>query len=217
MHKLIAEYLLQSDTCSLPPLGVFTRAFNSAKIDSVNKLIYPPYHNFQFQNIDQPVSKGIIEFISYRKDIDASSAISYINDFLKKQAQEVKNGAPLCFDNIGCLQLDEARTINFVAEEIAPLLPVLPAEKIIHADTSHNVLVGDRETTSQVMKDFYTEKPVIKFGKWKFWAAILIAAGLIIIIASLYNKGFTPDSIGNNHHLKVDDEPETYKIMKNEK
>lgn len=217
MHKLITEYLLQSDVCSLPPLGIFTKTFNSAKIDSINKLIYPPYQNFQFQNIEQPLSKTLVEFVSYRSHTEFSSATADVESFLKEEAQRIKDGKQLCFDNVGCLHIDDSGTIVFVPEEAELLLPVLPAEKIIHKDASHNVLVGDRETTTQVMKNYYTEKPAKPYARWKLWAAILFTIGLIIIIVSLYNKGFAPDTIGNNHHLQVDDEPETYKVMKNEK
>lgn len=217
MHKLTTEYLLQADQCSLPHLGIFTRTFNSAQIDGVNKLIYPPYYSFQFQNIDQSVSKGFVEFVSYRKDIDVSSATADIEHFLQEKSQKIRDGKQLCFDNVGCLHIDDAGTIVFVAEEVASYLPVLPAAKVIHKDASHNVLVGDRETTSLVMKDYYTEKPRTPFGRWKLWAAVLLVAGLVIIVFSLYNKGFSPDTIGNNHHLKVEDEPETYKTINNEK
>lgn len=217
MHKLITEYLLQSDACSLPPLGAFTKTFNSAKIDGVNKLIYPPYQNFQFQNIEQPLSRALVEFVSYRSHTEFSSATADVESFLKEEAQRIKDGNQLCFDNVGCLHIDDSGTIVFASEKVELMLPVLPAEKIIHKDASHNVLVGDRETTTQVMKNYYTEKPVKTYASWKLWAAILFTIGLIIIIASLYNKGFAPDTIGNNHHLQVDDEPETYKVIKNEK
>lgn len=217
MHKLITEYLLQADKCSLPPLGVFTRTFNSAQIDNVSKLIYPPYYNFRFDDSEQPVSSAFVDFISYRKNVETSSAKDGIENFLEEKTQKIKDGKQLCFENVGCLQNDESGKIIFIPEEVATLLPVLPAEKVIHKDASHNVLVGDRETTSEVMKDYYSEQPVTSSRRWKLWAAILLAVGLIVIIFSLYNKGFAPDSIGNNHHLKVDDEPKTYKTVKSGK
>ncbi len=217
MHDLIAGYLLQSERCSLPPLGVFTKAFHSAKIDSVNKLIYPPFHQFTFENDQWPLSSELVEYISYKNNIDTTSSEREIATFCEDWIKKIRQGELLCFKKIGCLKNDEQGHMQFSPEEIPELLPVLPAVKVFYKNAKHDVLVGDRETNSEVMKDYYSEQPVVASGRWKLWAAILLVIGLAVIIFSLYNKGFAPDTIGNSHHLKVDEEPKTYKEVVNEK
>ncbi len=213
MHALITEYLLQVAKCSLPPLGTFAKVYHSAKIDSTNKLIYPPFHQFTFEKNQQTLSKGLVEFISHRKNIDNRLSEKEIAVFCEEWFQKIQQGEALCFDKIGCLKYDEHSSLQFLNEDIPPFLPVLVAEKVFHKEARHNVLVGDRETNSEVMKDYYREQPVVASGSWKLWAAVLLVIGLSVIIFSLYNKGFAADSIGNNHQLKVDEEPKTYKTI----
>ncbi len=54
--------------------------------------------------------------------------------------------------------------------------PVI-AERIIHKNDEHAVLVGDKETTSGAMNEFYREEVIIeKKYSWKLWAIILLDA-----------------------------------------
>ncbi len=65
--------------------------------------------------------------------------------------------------------------------------------------------------------DSYSEQPVVASKKWMLWAALLLLTGLTVIMITLYNRGFAPDTIGNRQHFDVNEEPKTYKEVSNER
>ena len=55
------------------------------------------------------------------------------------------------------------------------------AERVIHPQAEHQILVGDKETTNTVMTEFLTEKPEVR-DRWWIWAIVLGAIGLLILL-----------------------------------
>ena len=57
----------------------------------------------------------------------------------------------------------------------------MEAERVIHPQAEHSILVGDKETTNTVMTDYFNEEPVVK-DRWWIWAIVLGLAALAILL-----------------------------------
>ena len=67
------------------------------------------------------------------------------------------SGEKIIFDSIGTLQKDPAGNILFQTMNGINFYEPVIAERIIHKNDEHSVLVGDKETTSGAMNEFYRE------------------------------------------------------------
>ncbi|HNJ30135.1 MAG TPA: hypothetical protein PLQ40_14340, partial [Ferruginibacter sp.] len=55
------------------------------------------------------------------------------------------------------------------------------AERVIHPNAEHSMLVGDRETTNTVMTEYLSAGEITP-NRWWIWAIILAAAALLALL-----------------------------------
>jgi len=93
--------------------------------------------------------------------------------------------------------------LSFVSNEIkfepqemkVAALQIIPAEKVLRENVQHNMLVGDKEMTSQQVTDVLTKteikKPVLMILGW-----IILIAAILAIVVLLYMRNFQSTSTG---------------------
>jgi uncharacterized protein YpmS len=82
---------------------------------------------------------------------------------------------------------------------------------VIHKNSEHAVLVGDRETTSSVMNQFYSEEETTtKSNAWKIIAIILLAIALVLLFFYFYGHPFSLSELGNRVKTVPQSSPATY-------
>ena len=78
--------------------------------------------------------------------------------------------------------VDASGKINFKPEELpAAFTQTVFAERVIHPDAEHHILVGDKETTNTVMTELLAPKSEIK-DRWWIWAIVLGLIGIAAIV-----------------------------------
>ncbi|MBL0146223.1 MAG: hypothetical protein IPP48_11050 [Chitinophagaceae bacterium] len=60
-------------------------------------------------------------------------------------------------------------------------MPSAHAERVIHEAAEHNMLVGDKETTTTQMTEYYADTSVVK-DRWWIWTIILGFGGIAAIL-----------------------------------
>ena len=203
MQTIITSYLLQAGKCALPNIGLFKIKYKPAQTDIVNKQILPPVEEIVFNEQALFSSPGLINYIAQKREIPQGEAERLLNEFCKEWKEKIEAGETLCFQSFGCLQKNDAGIISF-RKEIGPeyFAPV-PAERVVHENAEHTVLVGDTETTSTAMNEFYKETvPVIK-RKWVMGAVALAAIALVILFYGFYNHKLSTSGIGNRSHFSI--------------
>ena len=181
MQHLIASYLFQNKTCPLPGLGTLSIINSAAELDFTNKLIASPKTNIQFQQTESDVT-GLVNYIAAStgsNNYEVTEAMDHFCDDLKNKVTK-ESGATL--DQIGNLVVDGSGKLNFKQAELpTAFFQSVIAERVIHPQAEHQILVGDKETTNTVMTEFLTEKPEVK-DRWWIWAIVLGAIGLLILL-----------------------------------
>jgi hypothetical protein len=188
MQNEIASYLFQNRICPLPGLGTLTIVNAASAAHFGNKQITAPQPSIQFTNKETD-AVGLINYVAAstesNKD-EATEALDHFCDKLQKDIAEQKN---IKLENIGSFSVDQSGTIHFTQEELPAYFfqPVF-AERVIHPDAEHQILVGDRETTNTVMTELLSPKTETK-DNWWIWAIVLglIGAALIILYFNMQN------------------------------
>lgn len=181
MQKQIASYLFQNKSCPLPGLGTLSVFITGAESDFTNKMIVPPTPVIRFVT-NETDANGLLDYLSATtgaSKYEVTEALDHFCDTIKKV---LTDNATVKIDYIGTLIVDASGKINFKQDALpTPFLQPVFAERVIHPDAEHQILVGDKETTNTVMTGFFSETPEVK-NRWWIWAIILGVIGLLTLI-----------------------------------
>ncbi len=187
MQNKIASFLFQHKTCPLPGLGTLSVTHTGAEVDFGNKQIHAPKAAIRFDEAETDAT-ALISYLSATTGADAQEAEQALEHF----CDGLKTGEEKTWDSIGSFYVDASGKINFTPEEIpaAFIQPVI-AERVIHPDAAHQMLVGDKETTTTVMTELLNEKPEAK-DLWWIWAIVLGVISLAVLL--IYFTQFKGDT-----------------------
>ena len=180
MQNQIASYLFQHKTCPLPGLGTLSVLNSGAEADFTNKSIAAPKSFIQFNNTETDTA-ALLNYLAATSGGNAhevSEALDHFCDNLKNKItkQDVQ------LESIGSFFADASGKINFKQEELpAAFTQPVFAERVIHPDAEHQILVGDMETTNTVMTEFLAPKSAVK-DRWWIWAIALGTIGLLALV-----------------------------------
>ena len=198
MEKIITAYLVQKKECSLPGIGHFSISTKPAELDVASKELFPPVDEIHFTEEDVHLRKDLVNYVSLQNKIHENEAAENINNWCFAAKGKLEAGEKIYFEPLGSLQKNTSGSIFFHKKNEFLLYDIIPVERVIHQNEQHAVLVGDKETTSGAMNEFYKEEtPQRKKPWWKIWALILFFIPLVILIIHFSGHSFTTSGIGN--------------------
>ena len=181
MQELIASYLFQNRSCSIPGLGNLTLNNTGAVSDFTNKKILAPLPVIHFEN-KETLTGSLLEYITKRNNCNVHEAAAALGLFSENLKNEMAKGSGAKLEGIGNLLVDPSGEIIFRQTELPPeFLPPAEAEWVIHQATEHTIRVGDKESTNTEMTEYYNVEPVAK-DRWWIWAIILCFLGIATIL-----------------------------------
>jgi hypothetical protein len=77
---------------------------------------------------------------------------------------------------------------------------------VIRTDTSHAIIVGDKEKTNIEMTELLNEdnKPAVVLRQtWPIYAGILLALATLILLVHFFRNGLSWESAGNRQPVEV--------------
>lgn len=212
MQDLITSFIIQAKECKLRDIGRFEVVTTSAEADIANKQIKPPGIEIIFTRREEKISDGLVKYVSEKKKITVAEALDDLKKWCTDSKYKLKNGEEILLEPLGVLKKGTSGNL-FVSnpnKTISFFEPIL-AERVIHQNSEHAMLVGDRETTSSVMNHFYHEEASkTKSNAWKIFAIILLTIGLFFLFLHFYKNSFSLTTIGNQHKVIPYTPPKTY-------
>ena len=173
----------------LPLADNYRESNTEAVTDFTNKKIAAPVPAIQFQKIEDSTG-SLLSFIAAKTNSNTYEAAEALDHFCDKLKKEIETSSVAKLHGVGNFFINTYGEIKFLQEELPPFyLPPVRAERVIHPEAEHNILVGDKETTNTAMTDYFNEEPVEK-DRWWIWAIILgvIGLGAILIYFSDSNS-----------------------------
>lgn len=186
MQKQIASFLFQHKYCPLPGVGTLQIQHTGAVSDFSSKTIAAPGVGIRFVHIDRDPS-ALIDYLAATtgdSKYEVTEALDHFCDNLKK---DITAQQQVALDCIGVFYVDGSGKIHFT-EQALPGSFVQPvfAERVIHPNKEHHILVGDKEITNTVMTGMLAPKEEIRRDNWWIWAIVLGLVALTFIL--LYFK-----------------------------
>lgn len=212
MQELITSFIIQSKECRLRDLGKFKVVTTSAVVDVANKQIIPPALEIEFTSREEKISDGLLKYISEKENIPVSVASDNVKRWCAEAKNKLRKGEEILFEPLGVLKKGASgnefvRTRDAVVRFFEPVI----AERVIHENSDHDMLVGDRQTTSSVMNDYYhPEEPAGKKNSWKIRAILLLVIGFLLLLLHFYGNPFSVKTIGNQQQVIPATAPNTY-------
>jgi hypothetical protein len=190
MEELIQQYLFQKKECPLPSIGtLLIKEGNTVSWFGDHKLAAPVPH-IEFDRTEIP-AENFIAFIAAQKHISHTDAAATLENYCR-DLQNMDTYGQTVLDHAGKFFIDHNGSLVFKHVEVPKIfLPAISVQKVIHPNTSHTMRVGDTETTTAVMAEYYSEAKDIKKEKW--WIAAVL---LTLITASILFFYFN----GDNHN-----------------
>ncbi len=208
MQELITSYLIQKKECNLPSLGHFRIKTKPAELDVAGKQIYPPTDEIIYTEFTDSLSGDLINYIANFRNITFDETERKISEWCNYTKEKLDSGEKIIFNSIGILQKDAVGNIFLQRQKGLNFYEPVSAERIIHKNVEHSVLVGDKETTSGVMNEFYRDEEMIeKRSWWKIWAIALLIISSLILFFYFYSHKFYETGIGDQATFSIKEPP----------
>ena len=211
MQKLLADYLFQYKQCSLPEIGTLYIKNTAAFSIFGERTISSPVPVIAF-NDDVHGTENVETYIALQKNItrdDAAHQLKKIVDIIKT----LPLGQHLEIPNAGKFYKDEYEKIGFIAVEAsAHFLPQVAAERVVHPNDSHTMLVGETETSTAAMAEYFAEEEPAMKSKW--WIFAIVSFAVAIAAVGFYASGKNADSFfGASNKIEVGVADSTYRML----
>jgi len=204
MYAILNKYLFLNKSIPVPGLGTICMESLPATIDASTRTISPPVYRFRFDKFFDSPDKDLFTYLSEQQDISDYEALRQYNDFAYSLRDRLNYFREAPWEGLGMLKKDDMGEIHFDSTISTPgFLQPVPAEKVVHANAKHTLLVGDRERTNREMSDWFAEEPV--HGNRLWWMVALIAgiAAALIIMFHFSSRGWKVESTGNQQLIQV--------------
>ena len=209
MQKLLANYLFQYKNCALPQIGTLNIKFESAALEMGVQKIHAPLNKIIFTN-EITDSKSLTEYIAANKNISFDEAAYQLKN-ISTEILNLKDGQEFLLDNVGAFTRSPNNKLLFTeVKEEAFFAPSVYAERVIHPDDSHSILVGDKETDRNSMTEFFTDSVPVEKDKWWIWAIVIFILSAVMIFIYL-NDDIKNSSFGVSHKYEISKPTTQYK------
>ncbi len=209
MQKLLANYLFQYKNCALPQIGTLHIVTESAVSVLGEQKIHAPANTISFSN-NIADSEKLTEYIAINKNISFDEAAYQLKN-ISNEILNLKEGEEFLINGVGIFSKSQNDTLLFSGDkETEYFTPSVYAERVIHPNDSHAILVGDKETDRNSMTEFFTETVAVKNNKWWLWAAALFVLAVVVVFV-YYNNEAHNNLFGVAHKYDVNESKSLYK------
>jgi hypothetical protein len=211
MQQLLADYLFQNKQCALPQIGTLRIKNRAASSIFGERKISAPIPVIEFSdNLNS--TEHLESHIALVKNITRDETELQ----LKKIVEEIQTlplGEHFEIPNAGKFYKDENDKIGFIAFE-APVyfLPQVGAERVVHPNDSHTMLVGETETNTATMAEYLSEEePSLKSKWWVFAIVSFLAAAATV--GFYMSDTSTASFFGASNKIEVHSADSTYRML----
>lgn len=181
MQDLIASYLFKNKKCTLPAVGTLSIVDGNAVADYGEMRITAPSPAIQFIEKEER-SNDFVNFIANQKNTTTEEALLKLKEFCRK-LRYMDVHTEVSVTGAGKFYINSAGTLQFKQTKLPEaFIPTVIAERVIHPDDSHDMLVGDKQTTTSVMSEYFNEEEISPRNRWWLWAIILFILSAAIIL-----------------------------------
>ncbi len=210
MQEFLLDYLSINKVCFIPGLGaLYLRTKPASSIFGEQKIAAPiAIIEFEEKYVSDNTFTKYIAANRYVTFDNASLQIKNVSDYIRSlNANDVYE-----IPNIGKFYKDENDKLVFTQTKFPEIfLPNVNAIRVVHPNESHHMLVGDTQTSTAAMTEYYALEEKSKVTKWWIWATVLAVIAFAGLVFYLFGDKYST-SFGNTIHYEVITADTTYRI-----
>jgi hypothetical protein len=210
MQNLIADYLLENKQCFIPSLGLLSFKKTSASFNFGEQNMTAPKHSILFEEKELD-NDNLAQYIASKKNISIADANNLIADF-SASVNFLAENETTKISGLGEFKKIPNGKIEFIAATLnTAFAPTVQALKVVHPNATHSMTVGDTETDTESMKEFFEENTAVK-DRW--WLAAAIFATISIGVFLYFMLGTNHKSLGNVFPIEKIEAEKTFTLPK---
>ncbi|MEO6668472.1 MAG: hypothetical protein ABIN36_03280 [Ferruginibacter sp.] len=210
MEELIEQYLFQHKVCPLPSIGSLQiKEGNAVAWHGDNKLS-APVPQIELIKTEIP-AEHFIAFIAASEKISIGEASLTLQKYCL-ELQKLNTYKEMKLEHAGRFYIDQSGSLVFKQQTLPKeFLPSVSVQRVVRSKSaSHNLRVGDNETTSEYMTEYYSGKEKIKKERW--WIAALLLTAIAAAGLYLYFKEHSyTEKFGNVQPTTISPIESTYR------
>ena len=175
-------------------------------------MIEAPQQHITLADGDYDVN-DFVTYISNIEGVDREEARSRLQRYCA-QLQSLDSFAETKIPHTGKFYVNAEGNLVFKSNPHPDLfLQAIPAVKVIHPDSSHSLLVGDTESNTTLMTEYFNVEEPAPRKRWWIAALFLAIIGLAIISLYYFNEKDS-GAFGNATKTPFREAPQTYTTPK---
>lgn len=185
---ILYKYLALYKKLVLPGIGNFTIEESPANLQFTDKLLSPPAKEIIFTTQVLPLDNHFYSFLANELKVDKITAVRLYNQETGSIKKQLEQDGKATLTGIGTLQKQDDTIMFMAAEGMPEAFVPLHAERVIHKNATHTILVGETEVTNTKMQEaleYTNENPK---DYWWLYALILAILALFVIAVYYSNK-----------------------------
>ncbi|QNA42898.1 DUF4229 domain-containing protein [Lacibacter sediminis] len=212
MVELVLRYLSFQKRVSLQGIGTFSVEHLPARLDFPNRLLYAPEFILHYSSSVTGTDEQFEHWLQKELNVDREEVKTLQQNLSTEFQRTLSEKGEMTLNGLGVFTKDEQKLLHFSSLYEAVKGNPVTAEKIIRKNTSHSILVGEQEKTSEEMTELLTG---VKRKPLNLWWMIVLALFLSAIISILLFANYSPQwsKQGNNQKLKLNEAPPLHKIQ----
>lgn len=185
---LLHDFFIQNGSLSLPGVGTFRLMRISAQVDFANRKMLPPSYTVRFDNRNDAPSRELFDYIAMRTGTDDLEAVRMVNHFAFDMKDRLQHGDQVEWKGFGTILPDRGSGFDFEPNRMTfDFTSEVEAQRVVHRDVEHTIVVGDEEKTNVEMLEILSEEGGKPGLLSRFWfRALLIALAAVALIATRF-------------------------------
>ena len=210
MEKILTSYLYQYKSCPLPPLGTLLLHPGLAQVLPGQQKILAPVPFIEFSSKEMPPD-NLHAFIADHENSNIKEAALFLQNYCNR-ILKLKVNEQLPLAAAGYFYKDDEEQLHFTSAVLpAAFVPYVAAERVIHPDVAHTILVGDRETNSAAMSEILNTEEEIKPYRW-WLAAVWLSVVAVVIIFFYSINNYKYSFFGSSKSINATEARKSYQI-----
>ncbi|HEY0354580.1 MAG TPA: hypothetical protein VGC29_00170 [Flavisolibacter sp.] len=193
MLSLFTKYLVQYGNVCIPHIGTFELVSLPPSHDIADHVFTPPFYITKHSRSEK-ISEHQAFFFAASSHSTRDKVENEISDFGEQLKIRVSRG-PFQWNGLGTLRIQSSEILFEPSTIELPSLNPVPAQKVFRENARHQVLVGDREVTSDPQGTSIA-KTGEKMPLYLVIGWILFGLAIITIAMLLYLEKFQVSASG---------------------
>ncbi len=172
----------------MPGIGTLSISTRSSESDFISKVLTAPTPSINFTE-EESDETALIKFIAAKTNSNTSEAKQALETYSGNLGAAIADGTAATIEGVGNFVVNSSGELNFEPQQVPSIFTQsVKADRVIHPEAEHSMLVGDKETTSAVMTEYYSEEETKK-DRWWIWAIVFAAIAITMIIIYFNDPG----------------------------